>query len=223
MVVKTLLSLVCAGIFAYLFGSLNSAIVVCHIAKGEDIRKFGSFNAGLTNVLRVYGKPLAGLTLLCDLFKGVVAVTLVRIFVVNLLGVTVFGNGYFVLYFSALCCMLGHIFPIYYGFKGGKGVLVAATSLLAIDPLGFVCAIAVFIIVVAISKYVSLASIISSISYGIFTLIFQYMRGIDTYLTDALVVFVMAGIIIVKHHSNISRLKNGTENRLSFKKKTKEE
>lgn len=223
MVLKTVLGLLFSGLFAYLFGSLNSALIVCRIAKGEDIRKFGSNNAGLTNVLRVYGKALAVVTLLCDLFKGVVAVTLVRIFVVNLLGVTVFGNGYFVLYFSALCCMLGHIFPLYYGFKGGKGVLVAATSLLAIDPLGFVCAIAVFIIVTAISKYVSLGSIISSISYGVFTLLFQYLRGIDTYITDAVCVFVMSAIIIAKHHSNISRLKNGTENKLSFKKKNAED
>lgn len=218
-----ILGLLIAGVFAYLLGSLNSALVICRIVKGQDIREYGSKNAGLTNVLRVYGKGLALVTLLCDLFKGIVAVTFARIVVVNIMDVTVLGDGYFVLYFAAFCAMMGHIFPLYYGFKGGKGVLVAATSLLALDPLSFLCAIAVFILVVAISKYVSLASIISSLSFGVFTLLLHYMRDIETFATNAAMVFIMSFIIVYKHKANIIRLKDGTENKLSFKKKNKEE
>lgn len=214
-----LLGLLIGGVFAYLLGSLNSALVICRIVKGEDIRKFGSNNAGLTNVLRVYGKGLALAVLLCDLFKGIIAVTFSRIVVVNLMGIEIFGDGNFVMYFAAFCAMMGHIFPLYYGFKGGKGVLVAATSLLAIDPLSFVCAIAVFAVVVYFSKYVSLASIVASMSFAVFTLLWQYLRGIDTFAINAGVVYVMAAIITYKHKPNLARLDSGTENKLSFKKK----
>ena len=210
-----LLGLVIAGAFAYLLGSLNSALVLCRIVKGQDIREYGSKNAGLTNVLRVYGKGLR----LVTLFKGIVAVTFARIIVVNLMDVTIFGDKYFVLYFAAFCAMMGHIYPIYYGFKGGKGVLVAATSLLAIDPLSFVCAIAVFAVVVYFTKYVSAASIIASMSFAVFTLIFGFLRGIDTFAVNAAMVHIMGTIIISKHKANIERITNGTENKLSFKKK----
>ncbi len=215
----SLLGLVIAGAFAYLLGSLNSALVVCRIVKGQDIRKYGSNNAGLTNVLRTYGKGLALTVLLCDLFKGIIAVTFARIVVVNIMGVEIFGDGIFVMYFAAFCAMMGHIFPLYYGFKGGKGVLVAATSLLAIDPLSFVCAILVFILVVYFTKYVSVASIIASMSFAVFTLLWQFVRGIDTFAINAAVVHIMATIIVWKHKPNMERIDNGTENKLSFKKK----
>ena len=218
-ILKTVLGLVLAGAFAYLLGSLNSAIVLCRIVKKQDIRDYGSNNAGLTNVLRVYGKTLALVTLVADLAKGIVAVSFARIIVVNVMNVTVFGDGYFVLYFAAFCAMMGHIYPLYYGFKGGKGVLVGATSLLAVYPLSFVGAIVVFIVIVSITKYVSAASIFSSLSIAFFTLLFQLLAGVDTFAINAGIVYIMSVIVVLKHKENIKRISEGTENKLSSKKK----
>ena len=143
------LSLAFTIIFSYLFGSLNSAIIVCRVLKHKDIRDYGSNNAGLTNVLRVFGKGPAVATLLCDLAKGVLAVVICRLVVTNGFGVTFFHDDKFIGYLAGFFVMLGHIFPVFYGFHGGKGVLIAATTLIAIDPLTCVFSVAVFAIVLA--------------------------------------------------------------------------
>ena len=129
------LSIAFTLVFSYLLGSVNSAITVCKIWKKADIRDYGSNNAGLTNVLRVFGKGPAAATLLFDLAKGVCAVLVCRIIVTYAFDVTFFNNDRFIGYVAGIAVMLGHIFPVFYGFHGGKGVLVAATTLIAIDPL----------------------------------------------------------------------------------------
>ena len=146
---KDVLAILFTVVFSYLFGSLNSAIIVCRLLKKQDIRDYGSKNAGLTNVLRVYGKGPALATLLCDLAKGVIAVVVCRLLVHKVMGVEFFGDPHFIGYVAGLFVMLGHCFPVFYGFHGGKGVLLAATTLLAIDPLTCVCALAVFGILLA--------------------------------------------------------------------------
>ena len=153
------LSLAFTIIFSYLFGSLNSAIIVCRVLKHKDIRDYGSNNAGLTNVLRVFGKGPAAATLLCDLAKGVLAVVICRLVVTNGFGVTFFHDDKFIGYLAGFFVMLGHIFPVFYGFHGGKGVLIAATTLIAIDPLTCAFSVAVFAIVLA-ATYAPLSHIL---------------------------------------------------------------
>ena len=216
---KIFLGLVFTIVFSYLLGSVNSAITVCRILKQDDIRKYGSKNAGLTNVLRVYGKGPALATLLFDLAKGVIAVLVCRFIVTNLLNVTLFNNEMFIGYVAGLCVMLGHIFPVFYGFHGGKGVLIAATTLLAIDPLTCVFALSVFIIVVAITKYVSVGSICAGYAYPLFTVITQLLRDINGVWLNTFMALVIGVLITYMHRTNIERLKAGTENKLSVKSK----
>lgn len=207
------------AIASYLFGSFNSALIVCRLLKHDDIRNYGSKSAGLTNVLRVYGKLPALITLLCDLFKGVIAVVLARFVVTDILGVQFFGDGLFIGYVAGVCVVLGHIFPLYYGFKGGKGVLTACTTMLAVDPVTTLLCLAVFIVIVSITKYVSLGSIVSMAFYPILTGITQLFREYDGVWLNVLFAILLAVLIIYKHKANIIRLKSHEENKLSFKSK----
>lgn len=208
------------AIASYLFGSFNSALIVCRLLKHDDIRNYGSKSAGLTNVLRVYGKLSALITLLCDLFKGVIAVILARFVVTDILGVQFFSDGLFIGYVAGVCVVLGHIFPLYYGFKGGKGVLTACTTMLVVDPVTTLLCLAVFIIIVSITKYVSLGSIVSMAFYPFLTVITQLFREYDGVWINVLFAVLLAVLIIYKHKANIIRLKSHEENKLSFKSKS---
>ncbi len=218
-----ILCLVFTAVFCYLLGSVNSAITVCKLLKGKDIREYGSNNAGLTNVLRVFGKGPALATLLCDLAKGVVGVVICRIIVTRVVGVVFFDDKLFIGYVAGVFVMLGHIFPVFYGFHGGKGVLLTATTLLAIDPITCVLAVSVFALVVALTKYVSLGSICAAISYPIFTFVTQLLRDNDNRLINAGMALIFACLIIYMHRPNIQRLIAGNENKLSFGSKKKED
>lgn len=214
-------SLIFTIIFSYLLGSLNSAIIVCKVWKKKDIRDFGSGNAGLTNVLRVFGKGPALATLLCDLAKGILAVLICRLVVTNLFEVTFFNDSIFIGYVAGISVMLGHIFPVFYGFHGGKGVLIAATTLIAIEPLTCLFAVSVFIIVLIITKYVSVASISAAAAYPIITFLTQkFIIGLENgVLLNSLMALIIGVIIIYMHKPNIIRLMNGTENKFGKKKK----
>ena len=220
--------LIAAGIISvivsYLLGSCNSSIIVVRLLKHEDVREHGSKNAGLTNTLRCYGKFPALLTLLGDLAKGIVSVLLsiliFRIFV-GADGFDVKTVGYI----SGIAAILGHIFPIYYGFRGGKGILVSCSILIVIDPLTFVIIIPFFAIVLLISKYVSVASISAAIFYPILTFLLHFfVEGVslDLCITHTALVAVTSILLIYMHRANIQRLRNGTENKF-IKKKTHEE
>ena len=197
-------------IFGYLIGSVNSSIAIIRLWKKEDIREKGSKNAGLTNTLRLYGKKAALFVLIADLLKGVLAVLICRL-IANLIGADI--EGIIVSYVAGISVMIGHIFPIYYGFKGGKGVLIAATTLLAIDPLTFAIVIPIFAIILIISNYVSLSSIIAAISYPIVTYFTQNLRGFETVVINSCLVGFIAILIVFMHRSNIKRLINGNENK----------
>lgn len=149
---KFFLALLLCAIVSYLLGSCNSAIIVVKLLKGEDVRSKGSKNAGLTNTFRCYGAVPALLTLIGDLAKGIIAVIFSRLILngldtglidlMNFLGIdwqplSDGHNTIFIGYIAGFFAILGHIFPIYYGFKGGKGVLVASSILLVIDPMTF--------------------------------------------------------------------------------------
>lgn len=234
---KFLIALLLCAIVSYLLGSCNSAIIVVKLLKGEDVRSKGSKNAGLTNTFRCYGAVPALLTLVGDLTKGIIAVILSRLIfkafntgfidIMQLLGtdwqpLADGHNTIFVGYISGFFAILGHIFPIYYGFKGGKGVLVASSILLVIDPMTFCIVIPFFIIVLAITRYVSVASISSAIAYPVITFVSQTLRSSFTSQEAILHTILVIGtsiILIYMHHSNIERLKNGTENKFHLKKK----
>lgn len=207
---KIIMTFVLAAVLGYLIGSVNSSITVIKIWKKQDIRNYGSKNAGLTNTLRVYGKAPALVTLLCDLAKGVIAVILCR-WIANLMGAV--DNTIIVGYVAGIFVMIGHIFPLYYGFKGGKGVLIAATTLLAIDPVTFSIIIPFFAVILLITNYVSIASISAAAFYPVVTFFCQRMRNFETAAIDAIFAAIIGIIIIYMHRTNIKRLRNGTENK----------
>jgi len=213
---KIIMSIVITIIISYLIGSLNSSITVVRIWKKVDIREYGSKNAGLTNTLRVFGKGPALATLISDLAKGVIAVLLCR-WLAGMFGI--YDSTMFIGYIAGTIAMLGHIFPVYYGFKGGKGVLMAATTLLAIDPLTFCIVIPFFALILFLTRYVSISSILAAIFYPIATLITQLFRDFDNAYTNAGFALFIGIMIIFMHRSNIQRLKNGTENKFVFNKK----
>lgn len=202
---------------SYLLGSLSSAIIVSRALYKEDIRTHGSGNAGLTNMLRTYGKGAAALTLAGDMMKTAIAV----LFTALLFGFSYSGgismSG--VCYLSGLCAVLGHVYPIFYGFKGGKGVLVTATMAIILTPAVFGILIALFIIIVAISGFVSLGSIIVASLFPIAVCLFSYFFGGGIPLLTAICTVFLGVFVVWCHRTNIERLKNGTEKKISIGKK----
>ncbi len=183
---------------AYLLGSLSGAILLAKCLHQQDPRTQGSKNAGATNVLRTQGKKQALFVLLFDLGKGVLAVLIAKLLHIHEAWVA----------FAGLAAVVGHIFPLYFHFKGGKGVATAIGVLLAFSPLIALLTILVFLAVVLVTRYVSLASMIGAFSAVIFTL---FLKPIAT-----LPILLMTFLIIVKHQDNIRRLKEGRENKLRF-------
>ena len=214
------------AVISYLLGSCNSAIIVGKLIQKKDIRDYGSHNAGLTNTLRCFGKGCAALTLIGDLGKGIVAVLLSKgLFHLLQVGFTPAMDLQLVGYIAGIFAILGHVFPIYYGFKGGKGVLVGVSVFLGIDWRVFCILIGIFIIVLVLTKYVSLGSIIASACCPFVTFLMQHFRAEPLPLWYQLVntgmAALMAGWVICMHHSNIERLRSGTENRFSFHRASK--
>ena len=217
------LSCIISAVIGYFMGSINSAILTVKLLKHEDIRNFGSGNAGLTNTLRCFGKGCALITLIGDLAKGMIAVILSQLFGKTLAGAN--SDLYLFGCIAGIFAMLGHIFPLYHGFKGGKGVLVSVSIFLILDWRVFLILIGIFAVILLISKYVSLASIIAAACCPFVTLGAQYfledIHHQDFTMNQMLLHFglmcVMAGMIIFMHRSNIERLKNGTESKIGQK------
>ena len=211
-----ILALLLAAVAAYLIGSINFAIIITRLFAKKDIRDYGSGNAGMTNVLRTLGKGPAVLVTLGDFCKGVAAVLVGRL-ILQLLGggIPFYGD-----YFLGLFAMLGHCFPVFYGFRGGKGILVSAGVILVLNWRVLLIILAVFLIVVAFTKTVSLGSISAAAAYPVSTLIVDLLRKAPHPFLNALSALVIGGIVIFMHRSNIKRLLNGTENKLGQKKKS---
>ena len=217
---KLFLSIVAAAGLGYFLGSLNFSIIVVRMMTGRDIRDMGSKNAGLTNTLRCAGKSCALLTLLGDLSKGIIAVALARGLCHLLHAGLMPGNDtHYIGYIAGFFAIIGHVFPIYYGFKGGKGVLVGAASFLAVDFKVFLALLAIFVVMLALSKYVSLASIISTAYCPLATLLMSWLIDGYTFGRSFLYMILslpMAAMVIWMHRSNIQRLIDGNENKFSF-------
>ena len=210
-------ALVACAVIPYLLGSINFAVIFSRLLHHDDVREHGSGNAGSTNMLRTYGLKTALLTLFCDVMKGVLS---------TLLGLIVMPYYTGFAYISALCCMIGHAFPIYYGFKGGKCVATFAGAALVLNPPVWVLLILSFILIVYISRYVSLGSVICA---ALFPLLINFIPFISITLEDGTVAgtppagiiaaTLMAVLVIVLHRKNIVRLWQGQESKISFKKK----
>lgn len=212
---RLILSVVLAGVLAYLIGSINFAIIVSKLFAKKDIRDYGSGNAGMTNVLRTFGKLPAVITTVGDFCKGIIAVLLGHFMIQFIGGAT---DVFYADYLMALLALLGHCFPVFYRFKGGKGILVSAGIILILNPIVFLVILAVFIVVVAISKIVSLASISAAVAFPIATLVQGLMVHSELVWFDTLSALLIGGIVIFMHRSNIKRLLNGTENKFGKKK-----
>lgn len=190
--------LLCMAI-PYVLGSLNFAIIFSRLFFHDDIRKYGSGNAGMTNMLRTYGKLPALATLLCDMLKGAVSV---------FFGMLIFGDWGSAV--AGLFVVLGHMFPCFYKFKGGKGVATTAMVVLAINPLVFAIVFTIFLIIVIGTKFVSLGSVMC-------VMIYPYILAKFEPGPNVLSGIIIAALVIFMHRSNIKRLLAGTESKISLK------
>ncbi len=196
-------------IVPYLLGSINFAIIFSEKIHHDDVRSHGSGNAGSTNMLRTYGMKSALLTFVGDILKAVVS-ALIGLFVMP------YYTGF--MYVAALMCMIGHAFPIYYGFKGGKGVACLAGVILVTNPPLFILLLLVFVFVVLLSHYVSLGSIICAVAYPILNNIMPfYVSPVPPIGIGAAV--LMGVFVVFLHRKNIVRLMEGKESKISFSKK----
>ena len=198
------------AIVAYAIGSINFAVLFSRKFAGFDVREKGSKNAGTTNVLRSVGKRAAALTLLCDILKGVVAI-LAAILAKYMWDGFDINN---LKYIAGFMVILGHTYPIFFEFRGGKGVATAIGVLLMLNwKIGLICLI-FGILIIAITKMVSLGSMIAALLFPILTIFIH--EGIT--FCGTMVSFLIAALVIFNHRANIKRIKEGNENKLSFKK-----
>jgi glycerol-3-phosphate acyltransferase PlsY len=191
---------------AYLLGSISfSLLLVAHLEQ-KDIRGLGSGNAGATNVLRVSGAKAAVLTLLLDIVKGVLPVWV---------GLRLGVSGP-VLGATAVAVVVGHVFPIYHGFRGGKGVATAAGSLGALEPRALLASMLVFVVVLLVTRFVSIASILGVAAFPVVTTLFAGRLGIET--APQWIVLsstTIALLVLLKHRTNLARVLKGTERRVN--------
>jgi glycerol-3-phosphate acyltransferase PlsY len=198
--------------FSYLLGSIPVGYLLVRLFKKQDIRTVGSGNIGATNVLRSGSKGLGAATFVLDVAKGALAAAIGAWLAAWLLPTWPIRN---VEALAALAAVLGHMFPVWLGFKGGKGVATGFGVFLFIAPWAALAAIGVFGIIVALTRYVSLASILGAASFPIFAWYFVHGDKPAFFIAAEIIV---SGLIIVKHHANIGRLLSGTENRFGTPK-----
>lgn len=214
---------------AYLAGSINTSVILSKSMYGEDVRDSGSGNAGATNMLRTYGAGIAVLTLICDILKGALLVLLAT-------WLDVIFSSYFksspmtdferiylldnLKYIVGIFAVLGHDFPIWFGFRGGKGVATSLGVILALNPIIGLIVLIIALLIMIFSRYVSLGSVIGAVVYP-FIVLTYILAGGESFTENIVYIimaFSLAFLLIIKHHSNIKRLKNGTENMLFAKK-----
>ena len=210
------LSLIASSILGYLIGSINTSIVFSKLKK-NDIRKHGSGNAGATNTLRVMGKGAAALVLLGDALKAVIAILLAwwvaRLFTLDAAGVA------YCKYFAALFVVLGHNFPVFFGFRGGKGIVTSIAVMYMLDWRVATISLLLGILVIVLTRYVSLGSMTGCVMYPVF--VFVFYRG-DMLLYEKmhlLLALILGALGIWRHRSNIKKLIRGTESKIGEKAK----
>lgn len=204
---------------AYLLGSIVFGILISKHFCHDDVRTHGSGSAGMTNMLRNYGKAAGAATAVGDVAKGAVAVILGRLIFAWMLP----GTGIEPVcgaYLAGIFAVIGHTLPVYFGFKGGKGVLVGAGAILATSPVVVLALLSIFLIEFAITRIVSLGSIIVAGLYPILAIVYWAWQGanLPSLVFIGVCAAIMGGMVIYMHRSNIQRLKDGTEYRFTKKK-----
>jgi glycerol-3-phosphate acyltransferase PlsY len=208
---------------SYLVGSIPTGIIVTKAVKGIDIRKHGSGNAGGTNVMRVLGWKHGLLVILLDAFKGVLAVVVIARLHYGSMpfsNLTPFDDFTLVQIIAGIAAVIGHIWTVFAGFKGGKGIATALGMLLMIITVDMIIALGIFIIVVTISKYVSLGSLIGAVVVPLSLVIRENIFHVDIQGYHTILPFIIALslLVIYTHRKNVIRIANGTENKLTFRK-----
>ena len=205
---------VITAVIAYLIGSINFSVILSKKMAGFDVREKGSGNAGTTNMLRSVGKKAAALTLICDVLKGVVAI-LIAMFIGWAFNVE---NQSLLVQIAGIAVVLGHTFPIFFGFKGGKGVATSLGILIMSNwQIGLICLV-FGVLLIALTRMVSLGSCSAAVLFPVLTL-FITDHYIVTQGSGYLIYsIILAVIVLFNHRSNIKRIMAGNENRISFKK-----
>ncbi len=213
-------------IISYLLGSLNFGVIISKLVYKKDIRTFGSGNAGMTNMLRTFGKSAAALTVTGDALKGTISVIIARymanywVMFSTVESVRASSAEEFTLYIAVIGAVLGHMYPLYFKFKGGKGMAVVAGAMIAVTPITLLFALSIFLVIAFGIKIVSLASVVSSISYIFITLIYFYVTNTFS-IINILIAICLVSMIVYSHRANIKRLLNGTEYKFGQQKKDK--
>ncbi len=190
---------------AYLLGSVNTAIILTRFVYKDDIRQKGSGNPGMTNVMRTYGWLPAVITLFGDMLKCMLGM---------MVGTCVFGiTG---AYIAGLCGILGHVAPVFYKFRGGKGVASMFMVMLYVDTVAFLILGVLFVLIVWATKYLSLGSVMAALIMPLMLNKFDFYGGYT--FIRLMVAFVIMGIVVYKHRENIKRIMNKTESKFAFKK-----
>lgn len=205
------------AIIAYAIGSINFSVLISRKMAGFDVREKGSGNAGTTNVLRTVGKKAAALTLLCDILKGIVSIVIAII--IGKFAKEV--SPAILVEIAAFFVALGHTFPIFFEFRGGKGVATSLGVILLVNwKIGLICLV-FGIALIAITRMVSLGSISAAVLFAVLTLFIRdgYVAGIEFEFSFVVFGIVLAALVIFNHRSNLKRIISGTENKLSFSKK----
>ena len=203
------------AIIAYAIGSINFSVIISKKVAGFDVREKGSGNAGSTNMLRAVGKGAAAITLLCDILKGVVP-AIIAVIIGKFTGDNVDAN--ILVQVAGIAVVIGHTFPIFFQFKGGKGVATSLGVLLITNwQIGLICLVFALLII-TLTKMVSLGSITAAVLFPVLTVFMHSEHYISKSETSYfLFSIILAVIVIFNHRSNLGRILNGTENKLSFK------
>lgn len=196
-----LLSILIVIVAGYLLGSISTGVVLSRLFAKTDIRSQGSGNAGTTNMLRVLGRKMALLTFIGDMLKGIIAVFIGKWLIGGELGGLL----------GVVGAVLGHYYPLYFGFKGGKGIATSFGSLLFVFPVQALLAFAVFLILVAVTHYVSVGSIAAAITLPLLIVITHFQEP-----TLWIITVCIGASVVWRHRANIKRLMNHTENKLDF-------
>lgn len=213
------ISFISIAVLSYVLGSLNFGVILSNATQKDDVRNHGSGNAGTTNMLRNYGKKLAILTIIGDMAKVFVAIFIAKLIfshtpvVLNETyssALSSIDSDMLLKSFAGFFCVLGHIFPCWFKFKGGKGVATAGGMVFAIDWRIALILLAIFFLIVIFTKYVSLGSIVMALLYPVFIFIFHN----SVILTGIAVIFT--AIVVIAHRENIEKLINHTENKISL-------
>ena len=198
-------------IIAYLIGSINFSVILSKKMAGFDVREKGSGNAGTTNMLRSVGKKAAAITLVCDVLKGVVAILIAMLIAKTVQG----SNGALLVQIAGIAVILGHTFPVFFKFKGGKGVATSLGVLIMSNwQIGLICLVFALILI-ALTQMVSVGSIAAAILYPVLTLFIPQNYIVPgNYLIYSI---ILAVFIVFNHRENVKRLLNGNENKISLK------